>query len=120
MSFVHTTIIVNNMQESLAFYQGVLDLNISSRFPTPEGEIVFLGDGETKVELIDYKQGNTENYGEGISLGFSVDSLDKAMEQVKEKGIKIESGPIQPNPKTRFFFIKDPNGLRIQLVEQAN
>jgi len=39
------------------------------------------------------------------------------MEIVKEKGIDIESGPIQPNPQTKFFFVLDPNGYRIQFVE---
>ncbi|MBZ4673635.1 MAG: hypothetical protein JG773_605 [Spirochaeta sp.] len=37
------------MEESLAFYQNVLSLPVSSRMKTPAAEIMFLGDGETKI-----------------------------------------------------------------------
>lgn len=117
MSFVHTTIRVKDMEESLQFYQEIVGLSIARRIPTDAGEIVFLGAGETKVELIYNKQLKEISYGEHISLGFSVESLDKTMEFVQEKGIKIHSGPIEPNPVTRFFFVLDPNGLRVQFIE---
>lgn len=55
--------------------------------------------------------------GGDISWSFEVDSLDKALALVKEKGIKVDSDPIQPTPHIRFFFIKDPNGMKIQLAE---
>jgi len=35
---------------------------------------------------------------------------------VKEKGIDIHSGPFQPNPHIKYFFVMDPNGLKIQFV----
>ncbi len=38
------------------------------------------------------------------------------MAMLDDMGIKYE-GPIQPNPKIKFIFMKDPNGLNIQLVE---
>lgn len=117
MSFAHTTIMVKDMKESLQFYQEIVGLSIARRFPIDTGEIVFLGDGETKVELIYNRQLKEVSYGEHISLGFSVESLDKTMEFVKEKGIEIHSGPIEPNPATRFFFVLDPNGLRVQFIE---
>lgn len=117
MSFVHTTIMVKDMEESLKFYQKIVGLEIANRFPTDTGEIVFLGDGETKIELVYNNQLKEVSYGEHISLGFSVESLDKTMDFVRKKGIGIHSGPIQPNPNTRFFFVLDPNGLRIQFIE---
>jgi lactoylglutathione lyase len=39
------------------------------------------------------------------------------METIKEKGIEIYDGPHQPNPNTKFFYVLDPNGLKIQFVE---
>ena len=44
-------------------------------------------------------------------------SVDEMMNFVKEKGIVVESGPFQPNPHVKFFYIMDPNGLKIQFVE---
>ena len=119
MKFNWVTLSVRDMEESLKFYQGIVGLKIANRFTAGPGmEIVFLGDGETKVELI-YNENESEvEIGKDISLGFEVDSLDQMLEFVKEKGIEVHSGPFQPNPDTRFFFVQDPNGLRIQFVEQ--
>lgn len=41
----------------------------------------------------------------------------RKINSLKEKGIDIESGPFQPNPNVKYFYIVDPNGLRIQFVE---
>ncbi|NLL19621.1 MAG: VOC family protein [Clostridia bacterium] len=118
MSFCWATITVKNLEESLSFYQDIVGLTVDRRFQAGPGmEIVFLGNGETKVELIGNKEVKEVNIGPHISLGFKVDSLDDKMEFVEEKGIPIQSGPFQPNPNTRFFFIQDPNGLTIQFVE---
>jgi len=48
-----------------------------------------------------------------------VDSLDAAMVLVKEKGYEILSGPFQPNPHIKFFYVLDPNGMKIQFVENC-
>lgn len=120
MKFSWCTIYVKDMEESLKFYREIVGLKEKTRFKAgPEMEIVFLGEGETKIELIYDKSKKEVNIGEDISLGFKVDSLDKMMEFVMEKGIEIHSGPFQPNPNTRFFFILDPNGLKIQFVEES-
>ena len=53
MSFCWATITVNDLEESLSFYQDIVGLTVDRRFQAGPGmEIVFLGDGETKVELI--------------------------------------------------------------------
>ncbi|MBM7614146.1 VOC family protein [Alkaliphilus hydrothermalis] len=99
MKFCWSTLFVNNMEESLKFYQEIIGLKEDRRFKAgPEMEIAFLGDGETKVELIWDAKNQDVNLGKDISLGFQVDSLDDMMTFVKEKGIDIHSGPFQPNP----------------------
>ena len=118
MKFCWTTIRVKDLEESLKFYQEIVGLRLDRRFKAGPGtEIAFLGDGETKVELICDEAKKDVNIGEDISLGFEVESLDKMMDFVKEKGIAIHSGPIQPNPHIRFFYVLDPNGFKIQFVE---
>lgn len=118
MKFCWCTLNVNNMEESLRFYQEIVGLKIDRRFNAGPGtEIAFLGDGETKVELICSEGKDGSNMGQDISLGFEVKSVDGMMAFVKEKGIAIHSGPFQPNPHVRFFFVTDPNGLKIQFVE---
>ncbi|MDF2685910.1 MAG: Glyoxalase/bleomycin resistance protein/dioxygenase [Clostridia bacterium] len=118
MKFCWSTLMVKNMKESLEFYKEVVGLSEERRFKAgPNEEIVFLGDGETKVELICSAVKQDINIGQDISWGFTVNSLDEMMEIVKKKGIAIHSGPIQPNPHVKFFYVLDPNGLKIQFVE---
>lgn len=109
---------VINLEESLKFYKDIVGLNVSKRFNAGPGvEIAFLGDGETKIELIYNEALKEVTFGHDISLGFEVNSVDEMMSFVKDKGIAIQSGPFQPNPHTKFFYVIDPNGLRIQFVE---
>ena len=118
MKFAHVTIMVKNMEESLKFYQNVVGLTVNKRFPAgPEMEIAFLGDGETKVELVCNDKIKDVNVCQDISLGFQVDSLDDMMKYIYEMDLEIHSGPFEPNPTTKFFFILDPNGVKIQFIE---
>ena len=109
---------VKNLEESLKFYQEIVGLEESRRFKAGPGmEIVVLGNGETNIELIYNDSIKEVNVGKDISWGFEVDSLDKTIALIKEKGLEIQSGPFQPNPHIKFFYVLDPNGLKIQFVE---
>jgi lactoylglutathione lyase len=82
----------------------------------PGLEIAFLATGETQIELVSNAESANAVVGDAVSWGFEVDSLDAALEMIREKNIKLHSGPfIHPNVK--YFFITDPNGLKIQLKE---
>lgn len=120
MKFCWCTLHVKDLERSLQFYQNIVGLSVNRRFEARPGvNICFLGEGETKVELIE--EGNTEISQEhqGISLGFEVDSLDHMLEVVKNHGLPIASGPFQPNPHTKFFYVLDPDKYQIQFVEQT-
>lgn len=118
MKFAHVTIMVKNMEESLKFYQNVVGLSLNKRFPAgPEMEIAFLGEGETKVELVCNDKLKDINLCQDISLGFQVDSLNDMMKYIYEMDLEIHSGPFEPNPTTKFFYILDPNGVKIQFIE---
>ena len=120
MKFCWSTISVKNLEESIKFYEKIVGLNVVNRFPAgPDSEIAFLGDGETKIELIWNKNKTDINIGQDISWGFTVDSVDEKMDFLKEKGIDILEGPFQPTPQSKFFFILDPNGLRVQFYEEV-
>ena len=121
MKFLWTAIYVRNLEESIAFYTGLLKLKTLNRFPAGLGmEIAFLGnghEGETLVELMaDSKIGDV-SFGESISLGFAVESVDDMLTLVKDKGIAVHSGPFE-TPAFRFFCIKDPNGLNVQFFQK--
>ena len=117
MKFCWITINVKDLKESLHFYQKIIGLGVSRRFKADnDREIVFLGGG-TQIELIYDPRVENIVVGKDISLGFEVESLDKINEVLKNNNIAIHSGPFQPNPSIQFIYVLDPNGLKIQFVE---
>lgn len=118
MKFCWSTLYVKDLDESIQFYEGVIGLPLVRRFNAGEQtEIAFLGGGETQVELIQDAGRPGGNVGADISWGFAVDSLEQAFESMKEKDIKLLSDIIQPNPHSRFFFVEDPNGFKVQIAQ---
>jgi lactoylglutathione lyase len=118
VKFCWTTISVSDLEKSLAFYQGIIGLKLNRRMkPNPKMELAFLGEGDTQLELIHNKDAGKVDFGTDISLGFVVESLEEISDELKTKGIGIHSGPFQPNPFIRFLYVTDPDGLKIQFVE---
>lgn len=118
MKFCWSTLQVKNLDESIEFYSGILGLSVQRRFLAgPSVEIAFLGEGETQIELICDQKKEAIDIGPDISWGFAIESADEMMAALKEKKIDILGGLIQPNPHLKFFYIQDPNGLKIQLIE---
>jgi lactoylglutathione lyase len=118
MKFCWTTISVLDMDKSISFYQGILGLKLNRRSKmNPVVELAFLGEGDTQVELICNTGNKDISFGKDISLGFIVPSVDQFIEELKKKNIPVHSGPFQPAPFIKFIYILDPDGLKIQLVE---
>ena len=118
MRFLWTTIHVKDMEKSLAFYRDVVGLDLKRRFGGAQGpEMAFLGGNGGEVELISDGSGREAQIGSDISIGFEVDSLGDKLASVRETGVEITGGPVQPSPSVRFFFVKDPDGLTVQFVE---
>lgn len=120
MSFV--TISVKNMEESLKFYTEVMGLEVLRSFsPQPGINITFLKDKDGgMVELIEYAdkpQASQDSIKPMVSIGFSVEDLDKEMKSLEEKNIPILQGPVKVPSGERFVFIEDPNGVEIELIE---
>jgi lactoylglutathione lyase len=105
------------MEKSVKFYTDIVGLTVARRFTAAEGlEICFLGEGETKLELISGRKPSAP-CGAGVSLGFEVKSLEDMMDFIREKEMAVASGPFQPNPRTKFFYVEDPDGYSVQFVE---
>jgi len=119
MKFLWTTLQVMDLDESLEFYQNIVGLKLNQRhFAGPGIEMAFLGEGDTQIELICNKNNSKINNGEGIAIGFKVDSLEETMKIINEKGITVTKDIFKPNPHVQFFFVNDPNGFQVQFVEQ--
>jgi catechol 2,3-dioxygenase-like lactoylglutathione lyase family enzyme len=86
-----------------------------------KGEIAVLEDDDGKMLELNYYDKESPFYvdyevGEALDhLAFKVDNLDKTIEELNKRGIKIEleikSGDI------RWIYIKDPNDIWIEIYE---
>lgn len=121
MKFCWATLVVEDMERSLGFYRDMCGLPVARRFePAPGEEICFLGQGDTLVELIVGQDRPVPGNKEGFTLGFQVESLDNMLETVGKAGIPVEKGPIQPGPHIRFFYVRDPDGYRVQFSQNLS
>ena len=120
MKLCWVTINVRDMESSMRFYTDVIGLVEDRRLSLMPGTaIVFLKDGDTVIELIHNDKNLNPQHSKEISLGFEVESLDKKMAELKAMdGITI-SGPFKPNPHVSFMYIEDPDGVKIQFVENS-
>lgn len=118
MRMAHITIQTAAYRESIEFYQKIAGLKtvreIKGKGPY---EISFLADaeGETCVELIDRPENKVAS--DGISIGFGVEDVEGYRAELEEKGYE-PSPMVSPNPVTKFFFVKDPNGISVQFINE--
>ena len=116
--FCWVTLNVLDIERSVAFYNGLLGLPISSKSISDDTSLAMLGADDTpKVEVISHKGLTIDNPGNGVSVGFEVDSLKDTMQKLKANGVPILSGIISPGPHISFFFAADPDGYRVQFIE---
>ena len=115
MHIQHVTFMVNNMEESIEFYETITELTISRRFKAGPGEVVFLTNGskETEIELVCMPQGQKFE-GKGMFICFATDKLDAMHKIAADRG--LNPSEIQnPDSQTRYFYVYDPNGVSVQL-----
>lgn len=118
MKFLWCTIHTADLARSLEFYTELVGLPVTrSMSGGPGPEIRFLGEGETMVELIAGPVVKTAG-ASGFSIGFLTDDLDAQMQRLAAAGYPVESGPFSPAPGIRFFYVQDPDGVRVQFVEE--
>jgi lactoylglutathione lyase len=128
--FIYTGIRVRNIQESLEFYTKVLEMEIVDKLEHAEptkGQAVVLKspDSNQLLELNSYEEGSQfgseyKNGEELDHLAFDVDDLVNTVEELRRKGIEIVAEPFSIGSSIgwREAFVKDPNGIWIELLER--
>ena len=119
---IYTGIRVKHLDKSVEFYTRVLGMKVTGRtkIEATQGETVGLvsEDGGHLLELNYYPSGSRfhTSYapGEGLDhLAFQVDDLTKAIAEAERAGYPVV---LDMKTKTsRWTYIKDPNGIYIEL-----
>lgn len=114
MRIGYSTMIVENMETSLAFYTKVMGFEVDSTYePGPGTRISLLkGHGETMLELIENKSFPVGLY----SVGMDVKDLDGLLARMKADSVNVMT-EITPTLVGKMAMITDPDGIRYALIE---
>ena len=126
MRLLHTMLRVGNLDQSIAFYQDVLDMKLLRRQDYPEGRftLAFIGYGDeahhTVIELT--HNWDTDHYDLGTGYGhisIEVENAAAACDAVRARGGKVtrEAGPMK-HGSTVIAFVEDPDGYKIEFIEK--
>jgi lactoylglutathione lyase len=118
--YLHTMVRISDVEESLAFYTDKLGLKEVRRTDNHQGRhtLIFLAaDENPEVHLELTYNWDSEIYSGGRSFGhlaYSVPDIYATCQQLMDKGVTIN----RPPRDGRMAFIKSPDGISIELLQQ--
>jgi catechol 2,3-dioxygenase-like lactoylglutathione lyase family enzyme len=105
------TVMVDDLDRALAFYVGTLGLTAGARYGPHYAEVHASG---LKLGLHPRRAGDHDG-GEGnLSIGFTVESIDDAVETLSRSGISFTREDTDAN---RLAFFHDPDGTPLYLYQ---
>jgi lactoylglutathione lyase len=122
---IHTMIRVLDEARSLVFYKKAFALDIADRLDFPEFTLVYLSNAETPYEVeltINKDRAEPYNLGDGYGhVAFVVDDLDAEHRRFEAEGLKprkIVEFNNDGKQIARFFFVEDPDGYKIEVLQK--
>lgn len=123
---IHSMIRVLDEARSIAFYDTAFGLKLADRLDFPSFTLVYLSNPETEFELeLTINKDQTGSYDLGNGYGHfavSVDDLDAEHARFEQAGLNprklVEFAPAG-EVVARFFFVADPDGYEIEVLERG-
>ncbi len=123
---IHSMIRVLDEERSVAFYDKAFGLKVADRLDFPDFTLIYLSNPETEFELeLTVNKGQTEPYDLGNGYGHlavSVSDLDSEHARFEAEGLsprKLVSFAPAGEVIARFFFVTDPDGYQIEVLERG-
>lgn len=129
-SFEHVGMTVSNMDRAVKFYCDLLGLTLHLRKKTDDGaDLAFLDAGGGMLEIIAPANGakravDVPDDTAGLRhLTFIYESVDQTFARLEEAGVEIKERPrfaYNPEVLQKVAFIRDPDGIIIELAERKS
>ena len=123
---VHMMVRVLDEARSVAFYETAFGLAVAERVDFDDFTLIYLRNAEADFEVeLTVNKGRTEPYDLGNGYGhiaFVVDDLAAARSRIEAAGYSpkdIKQMMHNGQPFGRFFFIEDPDGYKIEVLEKG-
>lgn len=108
---------VDDLQESLAFYEGVLGFHVKDRWMNEgklQGVELVAGAVSFFIGQDDWKKGRERVKGEGFRIHCTTaQDVDAYADQIKARGGRLVEEPKSQAWGTRDFAVQDPDGFKI-------
>lgn len=120
---LHTCIRVKDLDKSLLFYKDVLGLKEVRRLDYPDYKftLVYLALPGDEVELeLTYNYDQEEPYDLGNGYGhiaIGVENLETTHEEYSQSGYDVTEINGLSDGAASYFFIKDPDGYKIEMIQ---
>jgi lactoylglutathione lyase len=122
---IHTMIGVLDEARSFAFYKKAFGFDVAERLEFPDFTLVYLSNSESPYEVeLTINKGRAEPYNLGDGYGhvaFVVDDLDAEHRRFEAEGLKprkIVEFNSDGKQIARFFFVEDPDGYKIEVLQK--
>lgn len=122
---IHSMIRVLDESRSVAFYNKAFDLNVADRLDFDGFTLVYLSNSESNFELeltINKDQKDPYDLGTGYGhFAVCVDDLDYEHNKMKDLGYRprdIVEFEKDDTVIAKFFFINDPDGYSIEVLQR--
>jgi lactoylglutathione lyase len=123
---IHSMIRVLDEARSIAFYENAFGLHVADRLDLPDFTLVYLSNAESDFELeLTINKNRTEPY----SLGDGYGHLAVSVEDLAGEHARLETAGFAPRKLVefapagelvgRFFFVADPDGYQIEVLERS-
>jgi lactoylglutathione lyase len=124
---IHSMVRVLDEKRSVGFYSQAFGLQIEERFEFETFTLVYLSNAEGDFELeLTINKGREVPYALGDGYGHiavSVDDVDAEHARLVALGLsvgKIVNAEYKGAPFAKYFFICDPDGYKIEVLERSN
>jgi catechol 2,3-dioxygenase-like lactoylglutathione lyase family enzyme len=107
------TLMVSNIERSIRFYTEVLGLKLKARYGDQFAQIE--APGSIIALHPSSEKGPQPGKSESLSIGFAVDRLELAVEELKSKGVVFSR--ISDDVQVRLAFFTDPDGNPLYLSQ---
>lgn len=120
----HVAIITRNLEALQQFYVDVLGLPVVGSVKRTGINILFVGAGDTAIELVENKTAEGPRHGSGWNhIALEVTDLDQTVADLQQQGVVFHVMPKEfpaERPHFRLAFCKDPDGNDVEFVQTIN
>ena len=122
--FLHTRMRVNNLENTLDFYNKVFGFEVVRRHESPRGsKLAFLAvpNSDEEIEITYFPaSGSVEVQEDLMHLAFEVESMDEFAEHLKRIGYEFSDGPTQSASGSIFAFVDAPEGYEVEIIQKPS